>query len=82
MPRKILRDNIQGLTNPAMRRLARRAGIKRIRADFYATIRGETKGFLEKLIHNATTFVEHAKRTTVTHRDIKEGLRILGTTAY
>lgn len=28
--RKILRDNIQGITKPAIRRLARRGGVKRI----------------------------------------------------
>jgi hypothetical protein len=30
--RKILRDNIQGITKPAIRRLARRGGVKRISA--------------------------------------------------
>jgi len=29
--RKVLRDNIQGITKPAIRRLARRGGVKRIR---------------------------------------------------
>jgi len=31
--RKVLRDNIQGITKPAIRRLARRGGVKRISAD-------------------------------------------------
>jgi histone H4 len=36
--RKILRDNIQGITKPAIRRLARRGGVKRISASkFYIT---------------------------------------------
>ena len=30
--RKILRDNIQGITKPAIRRRARRGGVKRISA--------------------------------------------------
>lgn len=30
--RKVLRDNIQGITKPAIRRLARRGGVKRISA--------------------------------------------------
>jgi histone H4 len=30
--RKILKDNIQGITKPAIRRLARRGGVKRISA--------------------------------------------------
>lgn len=33
--RKILRDNIQGITKPAIRRLARRGGVKRISASKY-----------------------------------------------
>lgn len=34
--RKILRDNIQGITKPAIRRLARRGGVKRISASMSA----------------------------------------------
>ena len=33
--RKILRDNIQGITKPAIRRLARRGGVKRISGLIY-----------------------------------------------
>jgi histone H3/H4 len=32
--RKVLRDNIQGITKPAIRRLARRGGVKRIFLNF------------------------------------------------
>lgn len=35
--RKILRDNIQGITKPAIRRLARRGGVKRISASKLTT---------------------------------------------
>lgn len=37
--RKILRDNIQGITKPAIRRLARRGGVKRISASMSAAYR-------------------------------------------
>ena len=33
--RKILRDNIQGIAKPAIRRLARRGGVKRISGLIY-----------------------------------------------
>jgi histone H4 len=36
--RKILRDNIQGITKPAIRRLARRGGVKRISASMFPSI--------------------------------------------
>lgn len=41
--RKILRDNIQGITRPAIRRLARRGGVKRISGLIYEETRGVLK---------------------------------------
>jgi hypothetical protein len=35
--RKVLRDNIQGITKPAIRRLARRGGVKRISGLIYVS---------------------------------------------
>ncbi|KAJ7659129.1 hypothetical protein DFH06DRAFT_1281703 [Mycena polygramma] len=49
--RKILRDNIQGITKPAIRRLARRS-----------ETRGVLKIFLENVIRDSVTYTEHAKR--------------------
>ena len=43
--RKILRDNIQGITKPAIRRLARRGGVKRISGLIYEETRGVLKVF-------------------------------------
>ncbi|CAF0743141.1 unnamed protein product [Adineta steineri] len=37
--RKVLRDNIQGITKPAIRRLARRGGVKRISGLIYEEVR-------------------------------------------
>lgn len=45
--RKVLRDNIQGITKPAIRRLARRGGVKRISGLIYEETRGVLKVFLE-----------------------------------
>ena len=36
--RKVLRDNIQGITKPAIRRLARRGGVKRISGLIYEEV--------------------------------------------
>ena len=49
--RKILRDNIQGITKPAIRRLSRRGGVKRISATIYDETRGVLKIFLENVSH-------------------------------
>ena len=39
--RKVLRDNIQGITKPAIRRLARRGGVKRISGLIYEEVRND-----------------------------------------
>src|ERR1700709_1635242 len=49
--RKVLRDNIQGITKPAIRRLARRGGVKRISGLIYEETRGVLKIFLENVSH-------------------------------
>jgi histone H4 len=54
--RKVLRDNIQGITKPAIRRLARRGGVKRISGLINEETRGVLKGFLENVIRDAVTY--------------------------
>uniref|UniRef100_A0A8C0JMB2 Histone H4 n=1 Tax=Canis lupus dingo TaxID=286419 RepID=A0A8C0JMB2_CANLU len=46
--RKVLRDNIQGITKPAIRRLARRGGVKRISGLIYEETRGVLQVFLRR----------------------------------
>ncbi|XP_022808494.1 histone H2B-like [Stylophora pistillata] len=78
--RKILRDNIQGITKPAIRRLARRGGVKRISGLIYEETRGVLKVFLENVIRDAVTYTEHAKRKTVTAMDVVYALKRQGRT--
>ena len=54
--RKVLRDNIQGITKPAIRRLARRGGVKRISGLIYEETRGVLKVFLENVIRDSVTY--------------------------
>ncbi|CAL9115556.1 unnamed protein product [Musa textilis] len=72
--RKVLRDNIQGITKPAIRRLARRGGVKRISGLIYEETRGVLKIFLENVIRDAVTYTEHARRKTVTAMDVASNL--------
>ncbi|MBN3312380.1 H4 protein, partial [Atractosteus spatula] len=76
--RKVLRDNIQGIT----RRLARRGGVKRISGLIYEETRGVLKVFLENVIRDAVTYTEHAKRKTVTAMDVVYALKRQGRTLY
>jgi histone H3/H4 len=80
--RKVLRDNIQGITKPAIRRLARRGGVKRIAGLIYEETRGVLKVFLENVIRDAVTYTEHARRKTVTALDVVYALQRQGRTLY
>jgi len=80
--KKILRDNIQGITKPAIRRLARRGGVKRISGLIYEETRNVLKSFLESIVKDAVTYTEHARRKTVTAMDVIYALKRQGKTLY
>ena len=80
--RRVLRDSIQGITKPAIRRLARRGGIKRMSGMIYEEARGVLKVFLENVLKDAVVYCEHAKRKTCTASDIVYALRRQGRVLY
>ena len=80
--RRVLRDNIQGITKPAIRRLARRGGVKRISGLIYEETRGVLKVFLENVLRDAITYTEHARRKTVTAMDVVYALKRQGRVLY
>lgn len=80
--RAIGRDNIQGVTKPSIKRLARRGGVKRISGLIYEETRGTLKVFLENVIRDAVTYTEHGRRKTVTAMDVIYALKIHGRTLY
>ncbi|XDB63269.1 PREDICTED: histone H4-like [Capra hircus] len=79
--RKVFRDNIQGIIKPAIRRLARRGGVKRI-SGLYEETRGVLKVFFDNVTQDAVTYTEHAKRKTVTAMDVVYALKRQGRTLY
>src|SRR5687768_16129797 len=80
--RMVLRDNIQGVTKPAIRRLARRGGVKRISGLVYEETRGVLRAFLENVIRDSVSYCEYAKRKTVTAMDVVYALKRQGRTLY
>ncbi|VEU33990.1 unnamed protein product [Pseudo-nitzschia multistriata] len=79
---KFLRDNIKGITKPAIRRLARRAGVKRMSGLIYEETRKVLKIFLHNLIRDAVIYTEHARRKTLTAKDVVYALKRQGRTLY
>ena len=80
--KKAIRETILGITKPAIRRLARRGGVKRISALIYEESRAVLKNFLESVIKDSVTYCEHAKRKTVTALDVIYALKRQGKTLY
>lgn len=70
------------LFQPAIRRLARRGGVKRISGTIYEETRSVLRLFLENLIRDACTYTEHARRKTVTALDVVFSLKKAGRTLY
>ena len=71
-----------GITKPAIRRLARRGGVKRISGLIYDETRMYLKGFLTDILRDSRTYCEHAHRQTVKPIDIVYALKRQGKTLY
>lgn len=76
------KEIILGITKPAIRRLARRGGVKRISADIYNETRIVIKNFLENVVKDAITYTEHARRKTVLALDVIYALKRQGRSLY
>lgn len=79
---QVLRDNIQGITKPAIRRLARKGGVKRINGLIYEEIRDVLRDFLTHTIQDAVIYTEHGRRKTVTAMDVVYALKRRGMPIY
>merc|ERR1711868_25856 len=80
--RKSNKETIEGITKPAIRRLARRGGVKRISHFIYEDTRHVLKSFLENVVRDSVTYTEHARRKTVTAMDVVYALKRQGRTIY
>ena len=76
------KDAVAGVAKPAIRRLARRGGVKRISGLMYDESRGVLKSFLEHVVRDSVTYCEHARRKTVMALDVVYALRRQGRTLY
>ena len=80
--KKSLKETILGITKPAIRRLARRGGVKRISYLIYEDTRNVLRSFLENVVRDSITYTELAKRKTVTALDVVYALKRQGRTLY
>lgn len=80
--KKTSKEVILGITKPAIRRLARRGGVKRIANSIYEETRNVLRAFLEGVVRDAVTYTEHARRKTVTAMDVIYALKRQGKSLY
>ena len=78
----ILKDNVRSVTKGSIRRLARRAGVKRISGLLYEEVRGVLKSFVEGVVRDATAYTEYAKKRTVSTGAVVAALRKRGRAIY
>lgn len=76
--RRVLRDNIQGITKGAIARLAHKAGVKSLSRLVYEETRGIMKIRMEDIVQKAIIIADHAGRKTIVVDDIKEAMHVLG----
>ena len=80
--KRATKDVILGITKPAIRRLARRGGVKRISAQIYEETRIVLRSFLENVIRDSVVYTEHSRRKTVTAMDVVYALKRQGRCLY
>ncbi|KAL2783567.1 hypothetical protein BJX66DRAFT_344835 [Aspergillus keveii] len=82
-----VKDNIMGITRPAIRRLARRGGVYRIRKEIYDEIRKVIKERLTEIPRNIVLILESARtprldRKMVTTQDVCYALNRVSSFSY
>ena len=76
------RNMVNGISCGDIRRLARRAGVKKMAADVYEDGRYALKGFLQKAISKAYMYSVHDQRCTISALDVSRALKSMGITLY
>lgn len=69
-----LKSDVDAITKPAIQRLARRGGVKRLDGKVYDETRGVMKVSMEAIIRDALTMMHHDKRKMLMAKDILAGI--------
>ncbi|KAG9194620.1 hypothetical protein G6011_04655 [Alternaria panax] len=79
---KIRKDNIRGITQGDVRRLARRGGVKRISRSVYDDVRQALMERLQRILKDISAILDSSGRKTVSVTDVVFTLRRLGNPIY
>ena len=70
------------ITNGAIRRLARRGGVKRLSMNIHPHVRDYIDDFLNKVVRDSLSYSEHRKAKTITAMDVVYALKRNGRVIY
>jgi len=79
---KIIRNSIKGLTKPAMTRIARRGGVRRISSMTFEEMRIILRGFLQAILRDAVEVMKHQRKKTLTPEHVMYSLNRHGMKLY
>ena len=79
--RRVVRDSISGITKPAIKRLAQRAGVKRISGLIYDEMRGVMKTYLTHILHESEIVMSNRGVKTLMVQDLRTALANMGINA-
>jgi len=80
--RRVLRDSIQGISRPAIKRMARRGGVKRLSSAVHEEMRNLIKAFTESIVRDSVLYAEYSNRKTIVPLDVVYALKRQGRAFY
>jgi len=75
-------DTLDGISKPSIRRLGRRAGVKRLNNKMYDTMRKEMHAFLSTILRDSLVYTANANRHTIQVNDVLMSLMRNGRKLY
>lgn len=81
-PKRVQVEKSGTISNPGLRRLARKGGVKRVSEQTFDQGRLMVQEFIDQVVKDAVLMSEAAKRKTVTSSDIGYSLKRNGFTLY
>lgn len=73
--RRLVRNTLKGIKKNPIRRLALIGGVLRLSKDVYPQVRSILKESMTRVLSNACTRAEYARRKTITREDIIQALK-------
>lgn len=74
--KRILRDNILGITKPGLRRILHRAGVVRVSTLVYEEMRSILKVQLENVLRTAVELMQYARKKTLSYEHVRTAVKL------